>query len=121
MVELVVDNTVADAMEQDVSKLVEVGQFYTIANDNFEAEYGFLKGQTVLAVGEGIFPISAADPYLRRVYFAVVKFEGGTMDMAQKPIVVAAESLEFLADDVQASFQSMLKTFEEAFVPPEAQ
>src|SRR6478735_12508014 len=115
MVELVVDNTVADAMEQEpAKKLVEVGQFYSIATDAHEAQFGFLKGQTVLAVGEGIFPISKEDPYLRRVYFAVVKFENGTMDMAQKPIVVAAESLDFLADDVQESFQSMLKVFEDA-------
>ena len=119
MVKLVVDNTVADAMEQEVSKVVTTGQFYRVANDNFESDYGFLKGQTVLVVGEGIFPISKDDPYLRRVYFAIVKFEVGTMDMMQKPLVVAAECLEFMPDDEQERFQEMLKEFEANFVPPE--
>lgn len=113
--ELVVDNT---APKEQV-KVVEVGQFYTMASSAHEEKFGFLKGQTILVVGEGIFPCSPEDPYLRRVYFAVVKFENGTMDMTQKPIVVAAESLEFISDELQDSFQGMLKTFEENFVPPE--
>ncbi len=90
--ELVVDNTAP----KEQAKVVEVGQFYTMATSAHEEKFGFLKGQTVLVVGEGIFPCSPEDPYLRRVYFAVVKFENGTMDMAQKPIVIAAESLDLL-------------------------
>lgn len=116
--ELVVDNTVADAMEQEV-ELVVCGKFYELATDAHEAEFGFTKGQTVLTVGEGIFPISKEDPYLRRVYFAIVKFDGGTLDLQQKPIVVAAESLAFLSAETQEGFQAMLKAWEDTFQAPE--
>jgi hypothetical protein len=50
--------------------VVTDGKFYTIGTDSFEEEFGVLKGQTVLVVGEGFFPISEEDPYLFRRFFA---------------------------------------------------
>lgn len=97
-----------------MSKLVEVGQFYKVAKDDFKEEFGIGKGVVVLAVGEGLFPISETDPYLRRVYFAITPFDNGTLDLNEKPIVVAAESLEFLSDKEQEDLQAMLKVFEES-------
>lgn len=95
-------------------KEVQSGQFYTIANDSYEEKYGFSKGQTVLIVGDGFFPISEEDIYLYRKYFAVIKFENGTMDINQRPIVIAAEGLEEISDELQESFQKLLRAFEEA-------
>lgn len=117
MVELVVDNTVADAMEQEV-ELVTTGQFYELVTDAHQAEFGFTKGEIVLTVGEGIFPVSKTDPYLRRVYFAIVHFENGVLDVNQKPIVVAAESLGFISKESQEGFQAMLKAWEDNFQAP---
>lgn len=95
--------------------LVEVGKFYTIANDSYEEKWGFLKGQCVLVVGEGFWNISEEDPYLYRRYFAVAKFENGTLvlpsgeDDVNKPIIIAPEGLEEVSSDVQESLQSMLE------------
>jgi len=93
-------------------QLVECGKFYSVGTDSYEADFGFLRGQTVLVVGDGMFPISEEDPYIYRKYFAIAKFENGTMDLEQKPLIVSPDNLEELSESLQESFQQLLKAWE---------
>lgn len=93
-------------------QLVECGKFYSVGTDSYEADFGFLRGQTVLVVGDGMFPISEEDPYFYRKYFAIAKFENGTMDLEQKPLIVSPDNLEELSESLQESFQQLLKAWE---------
>lgn len=93
-------------------QLVECGKFYSVGTDSYESEFGFLRGQTVLVVGDGMFPISEEDPYIYRKYFAIAKFENGTMDLEQKPLIVSPDNLEELSESLQESFQQLLKAWE---------
>lgn len=97
-------------------QLVECGKFYSVGTDSYEADFGFLRGQTVLVVGDGMFPISEEDPYIYRKYFAIAKFENGTMDLGQKPLIVSPDNLEEISESLQESFQQLLKAWEDTQV-----
>ena len=100
-------------MDNGNKQLVECGRFYSVGTDSYEADFGYLRGQTVLVVGDGMFPLSEEDPYLYRKYFAIAKFENGTMDLDQKPLIVSPDNLEELSEALQESFQGLLSAWEQ--------
>lgn len=91
--------------------IVECGKFYTVNTDK-HVEFGINKDQTVLVVGEGMFPNSEQDPYQFRKFFAIAPFEGGVLDFDKKPLVVSPESLQEVDADTQGSLQNLLEAFQ---------
>lgn len=106
-------------MKTKTGKLVECGGFFKVATDKYKEEFGFDKGQVVLVIGDGMFPLTSEDPYLYRKYFAIVKFENSTINMDQKPLIVSADGLEDLPEEEEMQYQALLKAFEETYEMPD--
>jgi len=94
-------------------KLLEEGMFCKVVVDKYDEKYLIKDGDIVFLVGSGFFPISEKAPYLYKKYFAIVKVEGKSIDLSQKPLVVAPESLEKLGEEQQAELQEVLEKTEE--------
>lgn len=81
-------------------KVVEVGQFTKVLNDNLK-EYDICKDDIVYVAGDVFVPVAEDDPYLMRRIMLGAKMKGDNIDITGGAFTIDGLSLEAVDEFTQ--------------------